>query len=650
MSDEHTVLLIEDSDTQALLFTDLLERAGMSVYRVPTAEDGLKHLQSNRPDLIVVDYHLPGLQGDDFCRLMRANASTDTIPLLILTDDSQSEAEQHGLNCGADDYVAKSDDPELLLARVDLLMRRSRAQARADRRAASFFRAQRILVTDDSPTFLAFLEGELRHEGYSVATAESGEAALEALKEDDFDCAVIDLVMPGMDGIALCRALCELRSTNETALPILIVTSSGSKEKMMEALDVGADDFVDKANDTTVLKARIRSLLRRKTLQDERQRAQKQLILKELEIVRELTGGIAHDFNNLLAVIIGNSEVLCDEVGDPDLKEIAELIMTAAEQGASLTERLLAFGRRQALSPETLDLGEVIGGLLDKLKSTLGDEIALETRADAGRPACLDRSLLESALHNLAHNARDAMPDGGSLTISTNVIHAANGFAGALPPGDYIRLRVTDTGVGMPRDVLERAFAPFFTTKDMGKGSGLGLSMVYGFAKQSGGHVTIESQVGQGTSVSLFLPVAQAQATAAPVRASMEAQPMTAGSETILLVEDEPQLRRSVRRQLDGLGYQVLEADAGEAALDILRSNPEVDLLFTDLVMPGGMSGFDLVRHARALIPGLKVLLTTGYAAETDETITNIREPILKKPYKKEKLTRALREALKTAA
>jgi CheY-like chemotaxis protein len=249
-------------------------------------------------------------------------------------------------------------------------------------------------------------------------------------------------------------------------------------------------------------------------------------------------------------------------------------------------------------------------------------------------------------------NARDAMPNGGVLTISTDVAHAESGVAGSLQPGEYVCVSVTDTGVGMTKDVLDRAFDPFFTTKTVGKGSGMGLSMVYGFAKQSGGHVTIESQVGHGTSVHMFLPIARTNEQPAQGGKAHPGEnlPAAGGDEKILLVEDEPQVRRFVFNQLCGLGYDVLEAEAGAPALDILRSNPEIDLLFTDLLMPGGMSGFDLVQRAREFLPHLKVLLTTGYAAEADSMIANIKEPILKKPYKKQQLAQALRRVLERAA
>jgi PAS domain S-box-containing protein len=389
-------------------------------------------------------------------------------------------------------------------------------------------------------------------------------------------------------------------------------------------------------------------------LSDETERLELESRLKQaqkMEALGHLTGGVAHDFNNLLAVILGNSEILCEEIDDTDLKEIADLILTTAEKGAELTQRLLAFGRRQPLHPETLDLGAVVDSLQCMLKRTIGDPITLRTHSDADRPASVDRSLFESTILNLVLNARDAMPNGGVLMISTDTVRTDHDFAGSLAPGEYVRVRVQDTGTGMTKDVLDRAFDPFFTTKNLGKGSGMGLSMVYGFAKQSGGHVSIDSQPGHGTCVDLFLPLAREQdAAKRKGEARLDDTDASGGTERILLVEDEPQLRRFVSRQLSGMGYDVLEAEAGASALDILRSDPSVDLLFTDLLMPGGMNGFDLVQNARRLLPQLKVLLTTGYADETDEMIANIKDPILKKPYKKQQLAQALRGALERAA
>ena len=387
-------------------------------------------------------------------------------------------------------------------------------------------------------------------------------------------------------------------------------------------------------------------------LSDETERVQMASQLRQaqkMEALGHLTGGVAHDFNNLLAVILGNSEILYEEIADPELKATAELVMTTAEKGADLTQRLLAFGRRQALHPEPLDLGAAIDSLSDMLHRTVGTHITLEIHSSTNKPAYVDRSLFESAILNLVLNARDAMPNGGVLSIDTELIEASEGGARDLKAGNYVYVSVKDTGIGMDKDVLDRAFDPFFTTKGVGKGSGMGLSMVYGFAKQSGGHVSIESHPGRGTTVHVYLPVARDEQAAKPIE--KDANELAAGGhERILLVEDEPHVRRFVSNQLAGLGYSVVEAEAGAPALEILRSAPDFDLLFTDLLMPGGMSGFDLAQRAREFAPNLKVLLTTGYAAEAENMLADVKDPILKKPYKKQQLAEALRNVLEKAA
>ncbi len=362
-----------------------------------------------------------------------------------------------------------------------------------------------------------------------------------------------------------------------------------------------------------------------------------------------LSGAIAHDFNNLLAVVIGNAEVLSDAIDDPDLRELAGLIVTAAEKGAALTDRLLAFGRQQALRPEPVRIGMVVEYLHETVQQTIGEHITLSTETDVDRPAHVDRGLLESAVIDLVANACDAMPNGGTLTMRAEVVSVDSDSFEGFAPGDYICLSVADTGFGMSRDVLDHAFDPFFTTKNPGRGAGMGLSMVYGFAEQSGGHVTIESAVARGTTVRLYLPAAHTDGNQQDAKAPSSAADAV-GGERILLVEDEPQLRRYVHSQLSKLGYDVLEAEAGPSALQILESDPKIDLLFTDLIMPGGMNGFDLVRRARSIAPHLKVLLTTGYAPQADELITDANLPILKKPYKKQQLVQTLRGVLEEAA
>ncbi|MDZ7769926.1 MAG: PAS domain-containing protein [Woeseiaceae bacterium] len=380
-----------------------------------------------------------------------------------------------------------------------------------------------------------------------------------------------------------------------------------------------------------------------------RQMAESLLQSQRLESVGQLTGGVAHDFNNLLTVIIGNTELLQEKLDDDDLSEMAEMIANAAHRGAELTHRLLAFARRQPLEPKSLDLGELIASIDPLLRRTLGEHFDIKTvKADNLWLASADPAQLEGALLNLAINARDAMPGGGRLTIETGNVDLSTDYVAPYPDleaGQYIMLAVSDTGSGIPAEDLARVFEPFYTTKEVGKGTGLGLSMVYGFAKQSRGHVNIYSEVGQGTTVKLYLPRARQDEMDIGIEQEMAAG---GGAETILVVEDDDLVRRYVHKLLESLGYNVLTATNGNAALEVLESNPDVDLLFTDVVMPGGMSGRDLAEEVQRRKPGIHVLYTSGY---TENAIVHHGrlDPsviLLSKPYRREDLAASVRKAL----
>ena len=369
---------------------------------------------------------------------------------------------------------------------------------------------------------------------------------------------------------------------------------------------------------------------------------------QRLEAIGQLTGGIAHDFNNLLMVILGTAEIMMERAGqDRELHSLAETVRVAAERGGELTNRLLAFGRRQSLQPRPIDVSVLMGGMIAMLQRTLGERIHIEL-APGGTPAMamVDPAQLETAILNLCINARDAMPDGGRLIISVGPRSVAAGGRDELAAGDYIKLAISDTGNGMSEAVRLRAFEPFFTTKEVGKGTGLGLSMVYGFAKQSGGSVTIESKIGVGTRVTLLLPVArEVTAVAAP-----EPEPAKAPTprERILLCEDDAMVRLRVEEMLSGLGYRVTAVGDAEAALDALKNGEKFDLLFTDIVMPGTMNGTQLAREARRQHPHLHLLFTSGHAEQALAGIEDFERGavLLKKPYRRSELAARVREAL----
>lgn len=371
---------------------------------------------------------------------------------------------------------------------------------------------------------------------------------------------------------------------------------------------------------------------------------------QKLESIGRLTGGVAHDFNNLLTVIVGHLDIALDSAPGP-LRASIEGALNAAEKAAALTQRLLAFSRQQPLAPEPIDVNDLVAGMEDMLRRTVSEdiEITLQLQPDLW-PALADKSQLESALLNLVVNARDAMPEGGKLTIETANVHLDESYAetnAEVSPGDYTLLAVSDTGTGMAQEIAERAVEPFFTTKSTGKGTGLGLSMVYGFAKQSRGHLKIYSEVGLGTTVRLYLPRANAAEAALPEGTTPVGSTPGSG-ETVLLVEDDAAVRALVARQLTDLGYRVIEAADGAAAQNILESEVEIDLLFTDVVMPGGVTGRKLAEQAKARRPGLRILFTSGY---TENSILHHGRldagvQLLSKPYKKHDLARKLREVL----
>jgi PAS domain S-box-containing protein len=386
-------------------------------------------------------------------------------------------------------------------------------------------------------------------------------------------------------------------------------------------------------------------LSERKQLEEQLHQAQK------MEVVGHLTGGVAHDFNNILTAITGNLELAADQVEPTsEVGAMVERALGAAWRGATLTERLLAFSRRQALAPQVIHARALAEGMIDLLHRTLEESVSIEFIGSDDLWMCeADPSQLENAILNLAINARDAMPDGGKLTIETENISLDEDYATAqaeVTPGQYVMIAVTDTGAGMSQEILGQVFDPFFTTKEIGKGSGLGLSMVFGFVKQSGGHVTIYSEVGVGTTVKLYLPRSRGGKPA-----SLPSGPLDvprARGEIILVVEDDPSVRTLSVALLSDLGYGVLEAADGPAALLVLETSPQIDLLFTDVVLPGGMRGPELAAEITRRRPRITVLYTSGYTENAIVHQGRLDEGVdlLNKPFRRDDLARKVRAVL----
>ncbi|MEX2374090.1 MAG: PAS domain-containing protein, partial [Dehalococcoidia bacterium] len=371
---------------------------------------------------------------------------------------------------------------------------------------------------------------------------------------------------------------------------------------------------------------------------------------QRLESLGQLTGGIAHDFNNLLTVVMGSSEMLIEALEHDDrLRTSAEIMQTAAMRGAELTQRLLAFARQQPLDPEPHDLNLIVTAMEPLLRRTIGGNIRVElSLASDLSLAVVDSAQIESCILNLSINARDAMPQGGTLTIETANVELDEAYAAQhaeVTAGPYVMLAVSDTGIGMSPDVMGRVFEPFFTTKPIGRGNGLGLSMVYGFVKQSGGHVKVYSEIGEGTAVKVYLPWTADPAmetVVAPVRAGRQVT-----GEHILVVEDDDLVRAHVTDLLQGMGYRATVVSSGHEALEVLRTDVPIDLLYTDIVMPG-MNGQELAELARDLRPDLPVLFTSGYTENA--VVQQGRIPpgtfLLSKPYSRGELDSKLRQVL----
>jgi PAS domain S-box-containing protein len=367
---------------------------------------------------------------------------------------------------------------------------------------------------------------------------------------------------------------------------------------------------------------------------------------QKMEAVGQLTGGLAHDFNNILAIILGNVELLQAYLPpDPYTDEIVEAVRRATLHGKDLTGHLLAFSRRRLLNPMPVDVNVVVDGLVRLLGRTLGATIRVTTSSDGDAAiAYADPAALEAALLNVALNARDAMPGGGSLAIhsATVEITAPRETEDDLEPGRYLSIALEDTGGGMPADVVARVFEPFFTTKTGGRGTGLGLSMVYGFARQSGGTVKIASEVGRGTTVNLFLPVGGEDPRA--VESAATTVTPSATPRTVLVVEDESDVRAIVRRQLESLGHRVLAAEGATEALLLVQGPGAPDLLLTDVVLKAGMNGVELAQSARQARPGLPLIFMSGYTTvpEAAQHIRDLGAPLLSKPFTAPQLERAL--------
>jgi signal transduction histidine kinase len=634
------VLLADDNADMRSYVARLLEGQGYRVTAVGDGAEAFAAAAAAPPDLILTDVMMPKLDGFGLLRAVRQEPRTAGIPVIMLSARAGEEAKIEGLDAGADDYLVKPFAARELVARVNANIQMAEMRREASR--AIWASEQRFRISQDRLSMalstggvgifeweidtdtvavlgpIAELFGVNRAEaeaaGLPLASFVAGIHPQDRSRVQEAISGAIATSTPyqaeyrvtGSDRERIVLAMGRLSSEPERgrrlAGVIIDVTEQRHVEQALQALNERLEQRI-----TEEVGERLKA-------EDALRQAQK------MEAVGQLTGGLAHDFNNLLAGISGSLELMQTRIGQGRLDDIGRYMAAAqgaAKRAAALTHRLLAFSRRQTLDPKPTNVHDRITGMEDLIRRTVGPGIAVAVTEAADLWAALvDPNQLENALLNLCINARDAMPDGGRITIATANRWLDPGPARErdLAPGPYVSLCVTDTGTGMAPDVMAKAFEPFFTTKPIGQGTGLGLSMIYGFAQQSGGQVRITSEIGQGTTVCLYLPRHDGRADAEAAPSGVTQPPRAEQGETVLVVDDEPTVRMLVTEVLDELGYTAIEATDSASGLQVLQSDARIDLLITDIGLPGGMNGRQMADAARAQRPGLKVLFITGYA------------------------------------
>jgi signal transduction histidine kinase len=507
----------------------------------------------------------------------------------------------------------------------------------------------RVLVVEDNERDAALLLRELKRGGYNVVytRVDTPEAMRLELQQKSWDLVVSDYSMPRFSAQ---EALDSVKEA-QVDLPFIIVSGTVDETTAVKAMRAGAHDFMPKGQFTRLLPAIARELreaagrARHRTTEQQLRHAQK------MEALGKLTGGIAHDFNNLLGVIVGNLDLLGELASaNPAQTELIDAALSGALRGAELTKRLLAFARQQPLAARSINLNDLLSSTVVMLQRTLGERITVETELACNLwPVRIDRSQVEDGLLNLAINARDAMPGGGTITVATANTHVNEPhttYFAQIAPGDYVALSVTDTGSDIPAEIIERVIEPFFTTKPHGRGTGLGLSMIYGLVRQCGGYLDIASKVGAGTTVTLYFPRSREGVE------SVEADPaiIPTGTEHVLVVEDNINVAKVAVGMLSSLGYAAEARNSPLAALACFRER-RFDVLFSDMVMPE-MNGLALANAARDLCPDIAVLLTSGYPdghADLPQ-LEALGAEFMAKPYRKADLAVAVRAALANAS
>jgi len=640
------ILIVDDDERNAFAAVQALEELGHELVVARSGEEALRRLLTEQFALILLDLHMPGMDGYETAALIRSRKRTASTPIVFLTAIFRDEPHVfQAYASGAVDVVFKPVDPFILKSKVTVLVdlylkteeikrqsayqqwlldehARVKAEAAATEKVLRRTEARQEAILKSLPLVVhsRSIEPPFAPQFVSEAVKEiTGFPASRFVDDPEFGSSRIhpdDLAM-------VVGRIAEAARTGHYSVEFRWLCADGQYKVLQDQGVVAPSDDGEAREIFGV----ILDATDRRSLEEQLAQARK------MEAVGQLTGGVAHDFNNLLTVVLGNIDIMARKPEDEERRaRRINAVRQAAERGRDLTKQLLAFSRRQHLSPVVLDINALISEFSPLIRQAVGEAVTLDLQL-GDQPLCahVDPTQLETALLNLAVNARDAMPEGGQLAIATR------------REGNHLVIEVRDTGVGMSAEVRERVFEPFFTTKEVGKGSGLGLSQVYGFVRQSEGEVQLHSTQGQGTTFSLRLPASEETVQ----RAAPEPEPsaVEGGNEHVLLVEDDPTVLTLTLDMLTGLGYRVATATNAREALEIIQSGAEIDVLFSDVVMPGGVSGVSLARTARELRPGLKVLLTSGFVGD-GAVLETAEFPLLDKPYETSALAAKLRKLL----
>lgn len=686
------VLVVDDKEENRYYLQALLTGHGHKVKVARHGAEALVLARQSGPSLVISDLLMPVMDGYTLLRHWKADPGLRALPFIVYTATyTQAEDEKLAMDLGADAFILKPAEPEEFLARMQEVV--SRPANSGPHKDSSDRSSETEVLRHYSETLIRKLEEKSLQLSESnrlleldIARREKAEAALRDSEERfrllaratndaiwDWDIeqdkrwwgdGFAQLFGHGHDDLPRNRQVWTDLIHPDDRQRVLSSLKSAIKQgdgwhasyrlRRADGSWASVEDRAQLIRDEQGMAVRmvggLTDVSERAALEERLRKSQR------LEAVGQLTGGIAHDFNNLLTIVLGNAETLVEILGnDPQKRELARMIVGAAERGAELTQRLLAFARKQSLSPRAVDINQLLSVLNLMLDRVIGPAIVLDFKPGKDLPAAnVDAAQLEHAVLNLCVNARDAMPAGGTLTIGTGHVtyeHDTQVGGHWLPAGDYVLLQVKDTGSGIHPDHMSRIFEPFFSTKLEGKGAGLGLAMVYGFVRQSGGHITVESEQNHGATFSLYLPLAQGSTTGSVAPNTESPSEVPCGTECILLVEDDVLVRQVTQHNLESLGYRVIAASGGESALNILHAmharGETVDLMFTDVQMTG-MNGPELVLQAAVLQPGLRVLYTSGYASQLSVKgrLPGSEQPILYKPYRRAELATHIAAAL----